>query len=421
MPLAEVIHKTPNPTLSLDYDIAIVGGGIVGCTLAAALKHSGLRIAIIEAQPLEIAAAKRQAYALNLLSGRIFQGIGVWAKILPQISKFSKIRLSDADYQGVVEFETKDLGTEYLGYVAEHGIVLGELQAFLRNDRQVTWFCPAKVTGINYSSSQAEITLEIDGETKILNTQLVVAADGSRSQIRQWAGIVTRGWKYWQSCVTFSVKHEAPKNNTAFERFWSTGPMGVLPLSGNRCQIVWTVPHAEAKCLQEMDEREFLSKLEHYTGGLLGRLEMASSRFLFPVQLMQSSRYIMSRLALVGDAAHCCHPVGGQGLNLGIRDAASLAQVIIRGREQQQDIGSIAVLKNYEKWRKKENLGILALTDLLDRLFSNNWLAIVFLRRIGLHLMSIFPPMKIFALKLMVGFKGKIPILGSNFISERML
>jgi 2-octaprenyl-6-methoxyphenol hydroxylase len=414
MPLAEVINKTPNPILSLDYDIAIVGAGIVGCTLAAALKNSGLRVAIIEAQTPEIATTKRQAYALNLLSGRIFQGIGVWNKILPQISKFSKIRLSDANYKGVVEFETKDIGTEYLGYVAEHGIVLRELQTFLRDNSQVTWFCPAKVTQVNYSSSQAEIKLEIDGKTQILNTQLVVAADGSRSQIRQWAGIVTRGWKYWQSCITFTVKHQAPENNTAFERFWSTGPMGVLPLSGNRCQIVWTAPHAKAKYLQEMDDREFLSKLEHYTGGLLGKLEMAGDRFLFPVQLMQSSHYIMPRLALVGDAAHCCHPVGGQGLNLGIRDAASLAQVILGGRQQQQDIGSIAVLKNYEKWRKKENLAILAFTDLLDRLFSNNWLAIVFFRRIGLNLMSIFPPLKIFALKLMVGFKGKIPILGSD-------
>jgi 2-octaprenyl-6-methoxyphenol hydroxylase len=410
MLVAEITYKTPHPNLSLDFDLVIVGGGIVGCTFAAALKNSGLRIAIIEAQSLESATAKRQAYALNLLSGCIFDSIGVWDKILPQISKFNKIRLSDADYKTIVGFETKDLQTEYLGYVAEHGIVLKELQAFFSDNNQLSWFCPAKVLHVDYGSSQATITLEIAGEIKTLNTQLVIAADGSRSQIRQWAGIVTRGWKYWQSCVTFTIEHQAPENNTAFERFWHTGPMGVLPLSGNRCQIVWTAPHAEAKVLQEMDEGEFLDKLERYTGGLLGKLKLTGDRFLFPVQLMQSSRYVVPRLALLGDAAHCCHPVGGQGLNLGIRDAATLAQVILRGHQQQQDIGSIKVLRNYEKWRKKENLAILAFTDLLDRLFSNNWTAIVILRRFGLHLMSIFPPLKIFALKLMVGFIGKMPI-----------
>jgi 2-octaprenyl-6-methoxyphenol hydroxylase len=413
MPLAEVTHQIPSPTLCFDYDLAIIGGGIVGCTLAAALKNSGLRIALIEAQLPEITTTKRQAYALNLLSGQIFQEIGVWEQILPQISKFSKIRLSDADYQGIVKFETTDLGTPYLGYVAEHGIVLKELHSFLEEGEAIQWFCPAQVTHIDYKAAQSKITVEIDGITQSIHTRLVIAADGSQSRIRQWAGINTRGWKYWQSCVTCTVKHQAAENNTAFERFWPTGPMGVLPLSGNRCQIVWTAPHNTAKSLQQMDEREFLQKLEHYTGGLLGKLEMASDRFLFPVQLMQSRRYILPRLALVGDAAHCCHPVGGQGLNLGIRDAAALAQTIGQGWQAGQDIGSIEVLKKYEKWRKQENLAILAFTDLLDRLFSNNWLLIVLIRRFALRLMSVFPPLKIFALKLMVGFKGKMPVLKS--------
>ena len=396
---------------SLNCDLVIVGGGIVGATLASALKNSGIKVIIIEAKPLEVAAARRQAYAFSLLSGRIYSGIGVWHKIFPKIAKFSHIRLSDGNYPQVVQFETKDIDNEYLGYVAEHNVVLTALQEFTADCDNISWLCPAEVTEVKYQDSVATVKVKVDGEERIITTQLVVGADGAKSRIRNWAGIKTRGWKYWQSCVAFTIKHTAPQNNIAFERFWSTGPMGVLPLPGNRCQIVWTNPHAQAKALQELDEPEFIKKLEHYTGGLLGKLELASDRNLFPVQLMQCDRYIQSRLALIGDAAHCCHPVGGQGLNLGIRDAASLAQILQAAYHQGEDLGSLNVLKRYQSWRKQENLAILGFTDFLDRIFSNNWLPIVIIRRLGLLLLQYIKPLKIFALKLMTGLKGKTPQL----------
>jgi 2-octaprenyl-6-methoxyphenol hydroxylase len=395
-----------------DYDLAIVGGGIVGVTLASALKSSGLSVLIIESQTLDSARARRQAYALSLLSGRIFQGIGVWDKILPEIGKFCDIRLSDEDYQGIVRFDSGDLGTEFLGYVGEHKIILTALQEFVANCSHVNWLCPAQVVGIEYLAQGAEIEVKVGQQKRKIATKLVVGADGAKSQIRQWAGIKTRGWKYWQSCITFTIKHQAPKNNTAFERFRATGPMGVLPLPGNRCQIVWTAPHAQAKALQEMGEQEFLDKLEAHIGGLLGKLELTGGRFLFPVQLMQCDRYVQPRLALVGDAAHCCHPVGGQGLNLGIRDAAALAEVLQEARQRGEDIGNLKVLQRYEDWRKSENLTILGFTDFLDRIFSNNWLPVVAVRRLGLWMLSKIPLLKNFALKLMTGLKGKTPRLG---------
>ena len=396
---------------SLNCDLVIVGGGIVGSTLASALKNSGIKVLIIEAKPLEVAAARRQAYAFSLLSGRIYSGIGVWQKILPNIAKFRHIRLSDGNYSQVVKFEQQDLGSEYLGYVAEHKVVLTTLQEFIADCDNVSWLCPAEVTEVEYQDSFATVKVNIDGEEKLIKTKLVVGADGARSRIRSWAGIKTRGWKYWQSCVAFTIKHTAPQNDIAFERFWSTGPMGVLPLPGNRCQIVWTNPHEQAKALQALDEQEFIKKLEHHTGGLLGELELASDRYLFPVQLMQCDRYIQSRLALIGDAAHCCHPVGGQGLNLGIRDAASLAQILQEAYSQGEDLGSLNILKRYESWRKRENLAILGFTDFLDRTFSNNWLPIVIIRRLGLWLLQYIKPLKIFALKLMTGLKGRTPQL----------
>ena len=404
----------PEQSLNLDCDLVIVGGGIVGATLAAALKDSGLKIIIIEARPLEIAAAKTQAYAFSPLSSRIYEGIGIWQQIFPHIGKYTNISLSDADYAQQVKFDQQDLPGEHLGYVAQHNVVLSVLQQHLTNCANVSWLCPGEVRNVITEKDSSTVEVNLKGEQQLIKTQLVIGADGAKSRIRQIAGIKTRGWKYWQSCVAFTIKHTAPENNTAFERFWPSGPMGVLPLPGNRCQIVWTHPHAEAQALAELDEAAFLAKLQTYTGGSLGELQLVSKRMVFPVQLMQCDRYIKPRLALIGDAAHCCHPVGGQGLNLGIRDAASLAQVLQTAHQKGQDIGSISILKRYEGWRKVENLAILGFTDMLDRLFSNSWLPIVAVRRLGLWMMSYLKPLKILALKLMTGLLGRTPKLAQR-------
>ena len=398
----------------LDCDLVIVGGGIVGTTLAAALKDSGLKIILIEARSLEVTAQKTQAYAFSPLSSRIYEGIGIWEDIFPHIGKYERISLSDADYHHQVKFETKDLPGEHLGYVAQHNIVITALYEYLADCPNVTWLCPGEVINVTTDRNISTVTVKIEGEQRQIEAKLVVGADGARSPIRNLAGIKTRGWKYWQSCVAFTIKHTCPENITAFERFWPSGPMGVLPLPENRCQIVWTHPHADAKALAQLDESAFLTKLQTYTGGILGELELVSDRLVFPVQLMQCDRYIKSRLALIGDAAHCCHPVGGQGLNMGIRDAASLAQVLQTAHQQGQDIGTTKVLKRYEGWRKLENLAILGFTDLLDRMFSNNWLPVVILRRFGLWLMSYVRPLKIFALRLMTGLLGKTPKLAQR-------
>jgi 2-octaprenyl-6-methoxyphenol hydroxylase len=402
-------------TAGLDCDIAIVGGGIVGTTLAAALKDTGLRIVLIEISTLEQAAARERGYALSPLSGKILAGIGVWDNIFPHIGKYRDIYLSDADNPKVVKFKTADLGTEFLGFVGEHTIMLTALQTFIAEAcDNVQWLCPAKTTRVIYGPEGAVLYGEKEGQPFQVNARLVVGADGARSQIRQGAGIKTNGWKYWQSCLTFMITHQAPRNDIAFERFWPDGPMGVLPLAGNRYHIVWTAPHDAAKALQTLDEQEFLRKLEYFTGGYLGKLTLTSERRLFPVQLFQSQHYVRSRLALVGDAAHRCHPVAGQGLNLGIRDAAALAQVIQEAYAKGEDIGDLRVLKRYERWRKTENLAILGFTDFLDRLFSNHWWPLVQVRRLGLWLLRNVSPLKVFALKLMTGFVGRRPSLGKG-------
>ena len=392
----------------------IVGGGIAGLTLAAALKDSGLSILLIEAKVASAAVAKGQAYAIHMLSALIYQGIGIWDEILPQIAKYKHVRLSDADYPEVVEFKTTDLNTPELGYVAEHQALLQPLQQFVQNCSNVTYLCPAEVLNTKYLQEIVAIDLKIAGENRTVRSKLIVAADGSRSRIRQAAGIKTLGWKYWQSCIVAFVKPEKPHNDTAYERFWSSGPFAILPLPGNRCRIVWTAPHDEAKALCELDDEQFLVELTRRYGNQMGKLELLGDRFIFPVQLMQSDRYVLPRLALIGDAAHNCHPVGGQGLNLGIRDAAALAQVLQTANIAGKDIGNIQILKRYERWRQSENLVILGFTDLLDRLFSNNFLPLLLVRRLGLWIMRRVPVLKLFTLKLMIGLKGRTPELAKR-------
>ncbi len=405
---------TPTHKPGCEYDLVIVGGGIIGLTLASALKDSGLRVLLIEAKVESAAVAKGQAYAVHMLSALVYQGIGVWENILPQIATYRRIRLSDADYPDVVEFNTADLGTQDLGYVAEHQTLLEPLQKFVQDCSNITYLCPAEVVNMQYYQDMVAIDINVAGEMRTVRSLLVVAADGARSRIRQAAGIKTHGWKYWQSCIVAFVKPELPHNDTAYEKFWCSGPFAILPLPLNRCRIVWTAPHEEALALCALDDEQFLKELQDRYGDRMGKLELLGDRFIFQVQLMQSDRYTLHRLALVGDAAHNCHPVGGQGLNLGIRDAAALAQVLQEAHSQGEDIGDIQILKRYERWRQHENLIILGFTDLLDRMFSNNFLPVVIVRRIGLGILQRVPMVKILTLKLMIGMLGRTPKLAQS-------
>lgn len=413
MALQPLIPSKGNSSSTFDYDVVIVGGNITGLTLAVTLQLSNLRVAIAEATPLAVAASRDRAYAISVFSGRIFEGLGVWDDILPKIGKFRHIRLSDGDFPQVVAFETEDINSDYVGYAAEHHILHNALYNQLEKRGNVEWFCPATVETIQYHDAGVTVTLEKDGKQETMTTRLIVGADGARSRVRESANIKTMGWKYWQSCVTTVFRHSTQPNDTAFERFWHTGPMGVLPLPENRCQVVWTAPHTEAQRLKEMDEKPFVEKLTQRTGGLLTDIELLKDRLVFPVQLMQSNRYVLPNLALIGDAAHRCHPVGGQGLNLGIRDAAVLGEILKQSSDRAENIGDINVLKQYEAWRKTENLAILGVTDLLDRSFSNHWLPMVFARRTGIWMMQNVPPLKRFALEIMTGLKGKSPALAT--------
>lgn len=401
-------------TQRTDYDVAIVGGGLVGATLACALKDSGLQVVLLEAKPQSDAVARGQAYHINLMSSRIFQGIGVWEHMRSGVNPIDQIHLSDAGDAATVQFVQKDLGTDVLGYVAEHRVLLEALRQRLRDCPNVTYLCPAAL--VRTIALDDGVALEVlqDGVMQQMRTRLLVAADGARSPLRQQAGIHTRGWQYWQTCVVAFIKPEKPHNNIAYERFQPAGPFAILPLPNNLCRIVWTAPKAEAEDIMALDDAAFLAALTQRYGQQMGTLELVGDRSVFPTQLMQSDRYVLPRLALIGDAAHCCHPVGGQGVNLGIRDAAALAQILQSAHQQGDDIGSLRVLKRYDRWRRWENVIILGFTDTLNRVFSNSFLPLVVLRRVGLWVLRSVPVAKQVALKLMTGLSGRAPKLAQG-------
>jgi 2-octaprenyl-6-methoxyphenol hydroxylase len=224
-------------------------------------------------------------------------------------------------------------------YAAEHRVLMAALQEQRSRCQPLDYLAPAQLQQVRYGETTVQCDIEQDGGTWTCTTDLVVAADGGRSPLRHQAEIGTIGWQYWQSCITTVVAPEYPHQNTAYEKFWPSGPFAILPLPNGHCQIVWTAPTAEAQALMALPRSEFIQALQERYGEQMGRLEMLKEPLLFPVRLMQSHQYVKARLALIGDAAHSCHPVGGQGLNMGIRDAAALAEVLIRAHQQKADLG----------------------------------------------------------------------------------
>ena len=382
----------------------------MGLTLACALRHSGLSVAIIEAQSHAKTAARDRAYAFSPMSARIFQQLGLWDQVGAYITHFQRVRMSDADYGKAVNFYPTDSPTDAVYYGAEHRVLMRALQGLASNIRSLTTHYETTLTDIQELPGAVQLTLEGEGGRQQLQTQLLVGADGAQSKIRSYAGIRTSGWAYWQSCITTVLAPAKSHQNTAYEKFWPSGPFAILPIPGNRCQVVWTAPHDEAKKMMALSEQDFMTELYRRYGHDMGELTMLKPPMTFPVRLMQSHRYVKQRIALVGDAAHCCHPVGGQGLNMGIRDAAALAKILQAAHARQESIGNIRVLKRYERWRRTENWLILAMTDLLNRIFSNRVLPLLWLRRAGFWLIEHTVPLKRIILRVMTGFFGRQPI-----------
>ncbi|MFK8182513.1 MAG: FAD-dependent hydroxylase [Phormidesmis sp.] len=413
-PSVAPLNSSVNGPVNRTYDVVIVGGGIVGLMCASGLRDSGLRVAVIEAQTAAAAAGRQRAYAFSPVSAKILQGLGLWDIVGPQLTHFKRVKLSDGGYRKAITFRPQDGRADAVYYSAEHTVLMGALQAMVQAAPTIDYWCESKVLEVHgLGSHNRELRVERLSDRGLqqyrFTTQLVVGADGARSYVREMAGIKTVGWKYWQSCVTAVVEPEGSHGDTAYEKFWPSGPFAILPLPDNRCQIVWTAPHEEARAMVNLPKDAFLTELKTRYGDEMGDLKLMNKPSLFPVQLMQSREYVRPGIALIGDAAHCCHPVGGQGLNMGIRDATALAEILQQAAKRGEAVGSLATLKRYQRWRRTENWFTLTLTDFLNRAFSNRFLPLLVARRAGIVVLDTVVPLKRLILQFMTGFFGRLP------------
>lgn len=376
---------------SKDYDLIIMGAGMVGLSLAAAMsKITDLRIALLDAGstiPPFRGYINQRFSAINPASEQFLKDLGAWEQILEYgASPYRRMVVWDATGQGELEFNSQDMGCSHLGYIISNQAI----QAALYEQIQ------AKLNlELIFSAIPQSLFEKIDGVSLVLqdgrelNTKLLAGADGAHSWVRHQAGISLRQWPYRQSGLTATVSTSVSHEQTAWQRFLPSGPLAFLPLNNPlHCSIVWSTSEQQAQELLSMGEDEFNSNLTKAFDGRLGEVQVIGKRAIFPLNMSHVKQYIKPRLALLGDAAHTLHPLAGQGVNLGFGDAKNLAEVILAATQAQRDIGEFASLRPYERACKADNWEMIAIVEGLKRLFSNDSVSLSMLRNFGLNLVN---------------------------------
>ena len=405
-----------NETLkSGEFDLAIAGGGLVGASLALALAPLGLRIALVEAvAPGSAGHPSFDERTTALANGtvRVFRSLDVWRHMQREATAIRRIHVSEQGRFGVARIDAAEQGLEALGYVLPNRVIGAALWEGLRRVSGVETFAPAKVTTTALAGDRRTLGIERDGETSEIEARLVVAADGARSVIREQSGVAAEHWEYGQTAIIATLTTQRFHDHVAYERFTPDGPIAVLPLADGRCGIVWTRRPEEAVRTLALPDDEFLAELQAAFGFRLGRLLRIGTRYSYPLALSRSERHVAPRLAIVGNAAQSLHPIAGQGFNLGLRDAASLAEVIADAMAAGgTDAGDEATLRAYASWRDEDRRRIVAFTDGLVRLFGSPLGPLRGLRSLGLLAFDAFPPAKAAMARLSVGAAGRVPRL----------
>jgi 2-octaprenylphenol hydroxylase len=396
------------------FDIIIVGGGIVGATAACALGKAGLRVAVVEARqpvPVEQQQPDPRVFAITRASERIFRSLGVWEAIVAQGAfAFSDMEVWDAGGEGVMHFDCAELGEPYLGHIIEPRHIETGLSGQLESDKNISRFCPARFHAVRVLEENVVVTLE-DGQELI--AALVIAADGVRSPVRAALGIQTRRHDYRQSSVVALVKTAAPHRNTAWQRFLPGGPLAFLPMQEGWSSIVWTLPTASAERVMSLDQPAFHAELAEAFDYRLGSIVDSGEREAWPLRRMHAEHYVINRAALIGDAAHAIHPLAGQGVNLGLLDAATLTEVIIAAVQGGRDPGALRVLRRYERWRRGDNLLMMSAMDALNRTFSNAHSPLSQVRNLGLSLVNNTAVLRQLFMRHAMGLEGDLPVLAT--------
>lgn len=398
----------------LDYDLVIVGGGMVGASLAIALRGQGLRIALIEAHVPDADSQPSyddRAIALAYGTRRIFEAIGVWPSLEPLAEPILSIHVSDRGHFGATRLRAADEGVPMLGSVVTARELGRVLLRRLQSDEALNVIAPARVVGFIDEGDHVAIEIEQQGVMTTVTCRLLVAADGGNSTIREELGVPVRRWTYGQSAIVANITPGKPHRNVAFERFTDSGPVALLPMTEQRCALVWTVADDDVEATLALGDPAFLAAFQGRFGYRLGRFTRVGRRTAYPLNLLRVLDSVRGRVAIIGNAAHTLHPIAGQGFNLGIRDVAALAEVIVDARRDGGDVGATDALARYEAWRRGEQRGVALATDGLARLFSNPLTPIQLGRNLGLLVMEWVPGAKHPLARAAMGLMGRQPRL----------
>lgn len=390
-------------------DVLVVGGGYVGLSAAVAIKQAAphLAVEVVEAAPEDAWKKDPRASAIIAAATKMLDVFGLWDRIEPDAQPINRMIVTDSKTSDPVRpvFLTFDGAVED-GQPFAHMIPNVSMVAALRQaceERGITIRHGLRATGFRDTGPSAELTLS-DGS--VVLSRLVIACDGVRSKLRDLAGIKTVTWQYGQSGIVTTVEHERPHDGVAEEHFLPAGPFAILPLKGNRSSLVWTERTDDADRLVASDDLLFEAELERRFGHKLGTIRATSDRRAFPLGLTLARAFIAPRLALAGDAAHGIHPISGQGLNLGFKDVAALAETIVEADRLGLDIGSVNVLERYQIWRRFDTFRMGVTTDVLNRLFSNDVTPIRVLRDFGLGVVDRIPGLKNYFIREAAGTSG---------------
>jgi len=378
------------------YDVIIVGGGLAGNCLALALKDTGLRCAIIEANtPEQLANSPAGDRALALAAGTVQQleALGVWQGISTAATAIKNIHISDKGHFGKTRLSADKEHVAALGYVITARDLESHVAHSVANTNTVQ-ICPARVVGLESSEDVIHISIQQGDETQTLTAKLLVGADGGQSSIRQLLNIAQHITEYGQTALVTTIKSTLPHKNTAFERFTASGPLALLPIANNQCSVVWTRTTDDAKALMQSSDADFLAALQACFGYKLGRLTLTAPRRSFPLSLIRAEKMRANRAVIIGNAVHQLHPVAGQGFNLGLRDVVQLADMISTQHQAGNDIGAEDFLTDYAKARQKDHDLVINFTNNVIRIFSNDWLPLAAARNVGLTLLDHLPKAK---------------------------
>jgi len=399
----------------MDTDVVIGGGGFVGLSLGLALAAKGLRVAIADPVTPEAAAAARfdgRVSALSYAALRMFRALGVGADLEPALQPIERIlvtdgRLSTPPSPLSLFFDGQELGGP-LGAIAENRAIRQALYGAVARQPNIRLIAPAAVGDVAVQGPSVTVQLT-DGSA--LKAPLMVAADGRDSRARAAMGIGVVAWSYDQTGIVATVSHERPHHGTAYEHFLPAGPFAILPLPGNRASLVWTETPANAARILARDAAGFAEELAKRFGDHLGAISCQGPRWSYPLRFHLARSWVAPRFALAGDAAHGIHPIAGQGLNLGLRDAAALTDVIVEAAELGRDIGSLDVLKRYERWRRFDSTAMALTMDAMNRLFANDIAPLRLARDIGMGVVDKIGPLRRLFMREAGGDTGKLPSL----------